>query len=173
MMIPFEGRYSHRQHVKGKPHDTGHIDYLLFLISAGLKVYCIVDQFGFLIDLWLFEGKSTSEPTAGGDARSSKPKEIVLQLLDDLLRRGYSGSTFILTCDSFYSSFDLAEALHSKYIAFVLSCRKDCLSGLFANGLHEEMGKGTLLKLLLMSLIPISQRRSCYYTHSRLQHHIL
>jgi hypothetical protein len=43
-MIPFEGRYKYKQHIFGKPRDSG------------IKYYNMNDEKGFVCDLWIYQG---------------------------------------------------------------------------------------------------------------------
>ncbi len=99
----FEGRYKHKQHIPNKPHATG------------LKMFMTVDERHFIYRWWQYRGHQPPVTT------------IVMDFIQALPRANY-----IVCTDTYYSSLELADQLHSKGNQFVLNCRSDRPSGLWA-----------------------------------------
>jgi hypothetical protein len=118
MIRTFTGRWKWIQYVKGKPHDTG------------LKMFAVTDDSFYVHDFWLYQGE---------EDRPSDPTNIVLNFVDTALQEHYK--PHIVVTDSYYSSLKLAEALHSRKIGCLLSCRSDRPSHLFTNTLHHSIEK--------------------------------
>lgn len=100
LLLPFKGRYRFRQHVRGKPNQTG------------LKYYCLVDSKGVVYAFWLYQGEQP--PT----------KELVMGLVHTLPKRGY-----VVHTDTYFGGAKLAEELQREGKYFTMACRSDRPSG--------------------------------------------
>lgn len=121
MIVPFDGRWKHKQYVKGKPHNTG------------LKFYCLADSSYYLWDFWLYQGEDSQ--------RKHRPKDIVDEFSDVVLKY-FPSRPFIFTMDSYYGSLDAAYLLHYKKQGVMMSCKANMPSRLFSGHLHHRVVKG-------------------------------
>jgi len=119
-MIKFKGRFSGRQHIRGKPNATG------------LKLFCFCDLTGFCYSFWLYLGKESTY-------RSARTKDIVLDFSNQLPSEK-QGRYCIIT-DSYFSTMELAEELNSKQ-NYIMCIRGDRIPKELWRGLIKGLCKG-------------------------------
>lgn len=119
-MIPFRGRLSFRQYIKGKRH------------KFGMKVYKVCLEGGFTYSLKIYCG---SEKT---DGQSSVAESIVMGMLQPLLDNGRT-----LYADNWYTSIPLAENLQKRSTHLVGTIRKN-RKGLPKTVVDAKLKKGEI-----------------------------
>uniref|UniRef100_A0AAX7T7S3 PiggyBac transposable element-derived protein domain-containing protein n=2 Tax=Astatotilapia calliptera TaxID=8154 RepID=A0AAX7T7S3_ASTCA len=101
-LVPFKGRCGFRQYMPKKP------------AKYGLKVWALCDvKTSYAWKVQVYTGKE-----AGEQAERSQGMRVVLELTD-----GLKGHT--VTCDNFFTSFPLADALLKRKMALVGTIRKN------------------------------------------------
>ena len=133
MMVPFHGRWTYKQHVKGKPHNTGASWWKILLITlSGLKLYCLADSDYYLWDFWLYQGKDST--------REHSPRIIVKEFADQI-DKYHPQKPFIFVADSYYGSLEAAYDLYYRKFGCLFSCKANMPSRLFSQHLHETLAK--------------------------------
>jgi len=120
MMVAFKGLFKDRVHIRGKPIDTG------------LKFYNLVDSSGFCV--WLF--------LQGDDGDGIECTNEVTTVVNQLLKCIAYPQRHVVVMDSYYGGLPTAELVHEKGMCFIMSCRKDRPTELFANNLAKNLEKG-------------------------------
>lgn len=92
----------------------------------------MADEKGYIYKFWIYGGVKVAK-----DKRSAAPFDVVMDLLEDIPQ----GNNIILA-DSFYGSFELAEALSKKGWRFIIACHGDRKSAHFNDYLARQLKKG-------------------------------
>lgn len=94
-MIKFKGRSSIKQYMPMKP------------IKRGYKVWCVADQYGYILQFQIYQGKNKNMP--GEFQKFGLGGRVVLDLTKDMWNKGR-----IVFFDNFFSSLELVEKLKSE-----------------------------------------------------------
>lgn len=101
-LVPFKGRCSFRQYIPKKP------------AKYGIKVWAACDvKTSYAWRLQVYTGRAAGEP-----AEVNQGMRVVLQMTEGL--QGH-----VVTCDNFFTSFELAEELLKSKIALVGTIRQN------------------------------------------------
>ena len=95
----------------------------------GVKIYVLADQYGYIYGFWVYYGKDSNNRTAS-------PAPIVLDFASYLHGKGH-----IIITDSYYGSLSLADRLQEYGFKFVMCCRKNHPTFLFADYLQQKLEK--------------------------------
>lgn len=101
VMIPYNGKHSAKQFIKGKP------------IRSGYKLMCLNMTLRYLIQCQLYAGKCSIQPDIGHSASA------LIELLDSLPK----DARLQVTCDNFFTSLPLLQALGEKGLIGIGSLR--------------------------------------------------
>lgn len=97
-IIPFKGRLSIKQYMKGKPNPWG------------IKVYVLCGKTGIPYDFFIYQGANTGLPPANLN-RFGFGASVILKLAERLQNQGHN-----LFFDNFFSSYNVFEILRSHGI---------------------------------------------------------
>jgi hypothetical protein len=142
----FKGRYSHRQHVRGKPHATG------------LKFFPLCDSTSFIWDILFCHGQ--------------KEVSSVMNVVSTLLSDVKVGDEHVLVTDAWFGTWPLALYLHkTKDIWFIMACQKNRPDWLFEKLLLPGLKKGNSRvafcdKLQLTALAWHDKKAVCFITNA-------
>jgi len=89
-LVGYKGKFGGRQHIRGKPNDTG------------LKLYCFCDITGYCYNFWIYLGKDKTY-------RSAATSDIVTYFASQLAHLTHQ--QFCIIADSYFGSIQLAESL--------------------------------------------------------------
>ncbi len=98
-LYPFKGRTKYRQRVTNKPYSTG------------LKFYTLADSYGFILDIFLYKSKDTSEVEIFQIDREDRDSSTVVELIDHFLKRLPKGTSYSFFMDKFYGSLEVMKLL--------------------------------------------------------------
>lgn len=163
ILLLFKGRFSGRQHIRGKPHSTG------------LKFFALADKNGYLFSFWLYKGANKNSHSPNVQSRSSttssernstsedgtievEADEVIIRSIDAAVRSAspvevvmdfarelhslFPNRKFIFYADSYFGSYKLAQQLQSLGMYFNLCCQPNHPSELFSQFLHKQLRKG-------------------------------
>jgi hypothetical protein len=117
-MMLYKGRYSARQHIRGKPNSTG------------LKFFVAADRTGFPRSFWLYEGMDKQKHIKSillQKPRSAKTKDVVFDFVDDATSYDHR---YIF--DNYFSSLETGMELNKRNVRFISTIRSDRPTALFS-----------------------------------------
>ena len=155
-LILFKGRFTRKQYVPKKPHNTG------------LKFYSFCDSNKYLYDFWFFKGKKKNQEKKGksnlqnsqysNDFGSidtlSEPSNIPSDIVEKFVNILPEPEKRLILADNYYGSLDLGEKLSKRDVYYIFTCNKNRPGFLFKNmdqGLKKKkfrfFCKGNILAL--------------------------
>ena len=123
-MYPFKGKTKYLQRVINKPYSTE------------IKFYTLSNHYGFIMDIFLYKGKNTTEIQVLQQNVEDRESSAVVEIIKYFLERfGYSNHFFYM--DKFYGGLEVMELLQQYNQHGLLACKPNRPSNLFGQCLNN------------------------------------